>query len=79
MTNPATQMPGTPANSPAIPAESRKMLLKEIGTKWDKFSEHDVSALTGRDSLVTQIVARYGLEKGQAERDADAFLKGRKL
>jgi len=59
--------------------ESRKILLKEIGTKWNKFSEQDMTAMKSRDDLVTHLVAKYSMEKGQAQRDADAFLKGRKF
>ncbi|MDP2622024.1 MAG: hypothetical protein Q8P46_17930 [Hyphomicrobiales bacterium] len=47
--------------------------------KWNKFSEQDLSDLKGRDDLVTQIVAKYGSEKGQAQRDVDALLKGRQI
>jgi hypothetical protein len=42
-----------------------------------KFSEQDLSALNRNDDLVNQVVAKYGLEKAQAQRDVDALLKGR--
>jgi hypothetical protein len=68
------------AAKPATPtAEMKQIVLKEIGVKWNKFSEQDLSNLKGRDDLVTQIVAKYGSEKGQTQRDVDAFLKGRQL
>jgi hypothetical protein len=73
MTNPKEMHPETPMTS----TESRKNLLKEIGTKWNKFSEHDVSVMKNKDDLVNQIVAKYSIEKGQAQKDADALLKGR--
>lgn len=68
------------AAKPASPtAEMKQIVLKEIGVKWNKFSEQDLSDLKGRDDLVTQIVAKYGSEKGQAQRDVDALLKGRQI
>jgi hypothetical protein len=59
--------------------ETKQIVLKEIGAKWSKFSEKELSALTGKDDLVTQVVAKYGLEKPQAQRDVDALLKGRQI
>jgi hypothetical protein len=59
--------------------EIKQAVLKEIHAKWDKFSEQDMSALKGKDDLVTQIVAKYGLDKAQAQRDVDALLKGRQI
>jgi uncharacterized protein YjbJ (UPF0337 family) len=37
----------------------------------------DLSALKGKDDLVSQVQTRYGLNKEQALRDVDALLKGR--
>ena len=65
------------AAKPETIAETKQIVLKEIGSKWGKFSEQDLSALKGNDDLVTQVVAKYGLEKAQAQRDVDALLKGR--
>jgi hypothetical protein len=65
--------------TPATAAETKQIVLKEIGAKWGKFSEQDLSALKGRDDLVSQVVAKYGLEKAQAQRDVDAILKGRQI
>jgi hypothetical protein len=65
--------------TPATAAETKQIVLKEIGAKWGKFSEQDLSALKGRDDLVAQVVARYGLEKAQAQRDVDAILNGRQI
>jgi hypothetical protein len=67
------------AAKPETAAETRQIVLKEIGAKWSKFSEQDLSALKGKDDLVTQVVAKYSLEKGQAQRDVDAVLKGRQI
>ena len=60
-------------------AETKQVVLTEIRAKWGKFSEQDLSALNGKDDLVNQVVAKYGLEKGQAQRDVDALLKGRQI
>ena len=60
-------------------AEAKQIILKEIGSKWGKFSEQELSALKDRDDLVTQVVAKYGLEKSQAQRDVDALMKGRQI
>ena len=71
--------PNANATTPATPAETKQIVLKDIGAKLDKFSQQDLSALKGRDDLVTQVVAKYGLEKAQAQRDVDAVLKGRQI
>ena len=60
-------------------AEAKQIILKEIGSKWGKFSEQELSALKDRDDLVSQVVAKYGLEKAQAQRDVDALMKDRQI
>jgi hypothetical protein len=60
-------------------AETKQTVLKEIGGKWSKFSEQELSSLKNKDDLVTQVVAKYGLEKSQAQRDVDALMKGRQI
>jgi hypothetical protein len=60
-------------------AETRQIVLKEITAKWGKFSEEDLSGLKSKDDLVTQLEAKYSLERGQAQRDVDALLKGRQI
>lgn len=67
------------AAKPGMTAETKQIILKEISSKWGKFSEQDLSALKGNDDLVTQLAAKYGLEKAQAQLDVDAFLKGRHI
>ena len=69
----------TSAAKPETSAQTRQMILKEVGAKWSKFSEQDLSVLKGKDDLVTQVVAKYSLERGQAQRDVDAVLKGRQI
>jgi hypothetical protein len=51
----------------------------EIQQKWGKFSAQEISALKDKDDLVAQIQARYSLDRTQAQRDVDAFAKGRQL
>lgn len=64
---------------PEAAADTRQIVLKEIGAKWGKFSEQDLSALKSKDDLVTQVVGKYSLEKDQAQRDVEALLKGRQI
>ena len=54
-------------------------LLKDIGAKWSKFSEQELGALKNKDDLITQVVAKYSLDKAQAQRDVDAVMKGRQI
>jgi len=60
-------------------AETSRMVRGEVGAKWDKLSEQDLSALKGRDDLVQEIVSRYGIETSEAQRDVDLVLKGRPI
>jgi len=60
------------AAKPQVTAEIKQVVLREIGAKWGKFSEQDLSALKGNDDLVTQVVAKYGVEK--APRAASEFI-----
>jgi hypothetical protein len=64
---------------PETAAATKQIVLKEIGAKWGKFSEQDLAALKGKDDLVTQVVAKYSIEKGQAQRDVDSLLNGRQI
>jgi hypothetical protein len=82
MTNaPTTATPAAKmaAATPEQVAATKQIVLKEIEVKWDKFSKHDLSALKNKDDLVTQVVAKYGLEKATAQRDVDTLLKGRAI
>jgi len=72
--NPAAANPAKSAN-----VETRQIVLKEIGAKWNKFSEQELSAFKNKDDVVTQVVAKYGLDKAQAQRDVDALMKGRHI
>lgn len=71
----------TPSSAAAKPenAETRQIVLKEIGAKWDRLSEQELSAFKNKDDVVTQVVAKYGLDKAQAQRDVEALMKGRHI
>jgi hypothetical protein len=58
---------------------TRQIVLTEIRSKWGKFSDQDLSALMDNDDLVTQLAAKYSLEKAQAQRDVDTLMKGRQI
>ena len=51
----------------------------EIQQKWGKFSAQEISALKDKDELVALVQAKYALDKPQAQRDVEAFAKGRQL
>lgn len=53
--------------------------MKEICSKWSKFSEQAVAAIKGKADLVSQVVTRYGLPQIQAQSEVDALLKGRQI
>lgn len=76
MTNIASNASPT---KPASAAETRQIVLKEVGAKWSKFSAQDLSALKDKNDIVTQVVAKYSLDKAQAQRDVEALLKGRQI
>jgi hypothetical protein len=79
MTNMASNAPANSAapKADAPTSEMKQIVLKEIGAKWEKFSQTDLSGLKGKDDLIAKITAKYGTEKAQAQRDVDALLKGR--
>jgi len=77
MTNQASNAAVASATPPTA-AES-KIVLREIGAKWSKLSEQELSTLKSKDDLVSQVVAKYGLAKGEAQRDVDGLLKGRQF
>jgi hypothetical protein len=54
-------------------------MRSEIQQKWGKFSAQEITALKDKDELVAQLQAKYSLDKTQAQRDVDAFARGRQL
>ena len=57
----------------------KRALLAEIGGKWGKFSEQELSDLKSSDELTAQLVRKYGLEPDAAHRAVTALLAGRAL
>jgi hypothetical protein len=51
----------------------------EIQKQWSKFTYAEVSALKSKDELVAQVQTKYVLDRAQAQKDVDAFAKGRQL
>jgi hypothetical protein len=59
--------------------DAKLLLQKDIRTKWNKFSEIDVGALQSEGDLVSQIVAKYGVDQAKAKAEATALLNGRRF
>jgi hypothetical protein len=62
-----------------MPPRPGKLCSRRSARSGGKFSEQDLSSLKHNDDLVTQLVAKYGLEKSQAQQDVDALMKGRQI
>lgn len=58
-------------------AAAKRLLLKDIASKWSKFSEAEIAALTGRDQLLARVQSKYSLDATQARREVDGLLAGR--
>jgi hypothetical protein len=69
----------TKSNSAPQNTDQKSAVLKEICSKWSKFSEQDVAAMKGKADLVSQVVTKYGLPQIQAQTEVDALLKGRQF
>ena len=67
------------SNSASENTDQKTAVLKEICSKWSKFSEQDVAAMKGKADLVSQVVTKYGLPQIQAQTEVDALLKGRQF
>jgi cupin superfamily acireductone dioxygenase involved in methionine salvage len=74
----ASTAPTTASTAP-MSADHKQAFLKEIGTKWNKFSPSDLSALKDKDDLVTQLVSKYSHEKAHAQREVETLLNGRQF
>jgi hypothetical protein len=72
MTN-STQPVATP------PHAANTGMRSEIGQKWPKFSAQEIVELKSKDDLVAQVQSKYQLDRTQAQKDVDAFAKGRQL
>ena len=49
-----------------MPADTKQIVLKDIGAKWSKFSEQELGALKNNDELVSQVVAKYSIGQAQS-------------
>ena len=63
-------------NTPLVPPIGMR---GEIQHKWGKFSAQEITDLKDKDHLVAKVQEKYQLDKTQAQRDVDAFAKGRQL
>ena len=61
------------------PSGTNTGMRGEIQKQWSKFTYAEVSALKSKDELVTQVQSKYALDKMQAQKDVDAFARGRQL
>lgn len=54
-----------------------KQTQGKVREKWGKLTEDDLDVIAGkRDQLVGRIQERYGVAREEAEKQADAFVKG---
>jgi hypothetical protein len=68
----------TRSQNPKTQAEATGM-RGEVQQRWGKFDAQEISDLKDSDDLVAKVQAKYSLDKFQAQRDVDAFAKGRQL
>ena len=67
------------SNRPTSIGASNTGMRSEIQVRWGKFSSQEIAALKDKDQLVAQVQTKYALDKAQAQKDVDAFAKGRQL
>jgi hypothetical protein len=67
------------SNQPISPGVSNTGMRSEIQKQWSKFTYAEVAALKNKDELVAQVQSKYAIDKPQAQKDVDAFAKGRQL
>jgi hypothetical protein len=71
----------TSTNQPTSGAsqEPGARMRDEIAAKWGKFTTQEIADLKDNKDLVAQVQSKYQLDNAQAQRDVDAFAKGRQL
>jgi hypothetical protein len=69
----------TAGNRTSADDTDRQDVLNQIGTKWNRFSKQELSALKSNDELVDQVAAKYGIAKDAARSQVDALMDGRSL
>jgi predicted site-specific integrase-resolvase len=67
------------SNEQPAAAQAAAGMRGDIQKQWSKFTYAEVSALKSKDDLVAQVQTKYALERVQAQKDVDAFAKGRQL
>ncbi len=60
-------------------ANAKQTLLKDIRTKWGKFTDQELKDLKSNDDLVNHVVAKYSLDKAEAQRNVDELRAGRNI
>ena len=60
-------------------AAVRESLFADIRVKWTRFSNQELIELKSNDDLVSRLIAKYGLEKAAAQRDAEMLRAGRDI
>jgi hypothetical protein len=73
-----TDVPTSPTDAHPDDSE-RDGMLNDIGTRWSRFTRRELAELASDDELVSQVVAKYGIERIAARREVDALLAGRRL
>jgi hypothetical protein len=70
-----------PTNANGAPQNiaQKSDVMKDICSKWSKFSEQDVAAMKGKADLVSQVATKYGMPQTQAQTEVVALLKGRQI
>jgi len=59
-------------------AAHEKILLRvDIGERWERLNVQEIIDFRNSDDLVAELVAKYGLARDIAERDAAAVVRGR--
>ena len=56
---------------------SNRVTMKEICTKWPKFTEPQAEGLKTFENLSAQVAKSYNLPQAQAEADVKTWLAGR--
>jgi hypothetical protein len=60
-------------------SETKRDILKDVRSRWGQFSEDDLGRLQSNDHLITEIAARYGIDRAKAQSDVDAMMHGRQI
>ena len=67
------------SKQPTSTGPSHTGMRSEIQTRWYRLRSNEISALKDKDDLVAKVQTKYHLSRAQAQRDVDAFAKGRQL